>query len=81
MPSDKHKLIRLYIAKDLIYSLIKVASFRDVPFRQPTAVAPMLAYWFYQSLPLFSFVLHPFLPYCVGDNLGYARYGFSVRLG
>ena len=40
----------------------------------------MLASWFYQSLPLFSFVLHSFLPYCVDDNLRYAHYSFGVRL-
>ena len=45
----------------------------------PTAAAPMLASWFYQSLPLFSFVVHSFLHYCVDDDLRYARYGFSVR--
>jgi len=42
----------------------------------PTAAAPMLASWFYQSLPLFSFV---FLPNRVGDNSWYMHYGFSVR--
>ena len=38
----------------------------------------MLASWFYQSLPLFSFVLHSFLPYHVGDDLWYVHYDFSV---
>ena len=28
-----------------------------------------------------AFVLHSFLHYCVGDDLRYARYGFSARLG
>jgi len=41
----------------------------------PTAAAPVLASWFYQSLPLFSFVLHSFLPYRIGDNLRYVHYG------
>ena len=28
----------------------------------PTAAAPVLTSWVYQNLPLFSFVLHSFLP-------------------
>ena len=43
--------------------------------------APKLALWFYQSLPLFPFVLHSFLQCHVGGNLQYVHYGFSVRLG
>ena len=35
----------------------------------PTAAAPMLASWFYQSY--ISFVLHSFLYCCVGDDLQY----------
>jgi len=46
----------------------------------PTAAAPVLASWFYQSLPLFSFELHSFIDCCVGDDLQYARYGFGARL-
>jgi len=42
----------------------------------PTAAAPMLALWFYQRLPLFTYV-----HYRVGDQLQYAHYGFSVKLG
>ena len=45
----------------------------------PTAEVPMLASWFYQSLPLFSFVLYSFLHYRIGSNLWYAHHGFSVR--
>ena len=41
-----------------------------------TTAAPMLASWFYQSLSLFSFVLHSFLYYHVGGNL---HYGFSAE--
>ena len=36
---------------------------------------------FHQSLPLFSFVLYSFLHYCIGDDLRYMHYGFSMRLG
>ena len=46
----------------------------------PTAAALVLELWFYQSLPLVSFVLHSFLPYRIGDNLKDTCYGFSVRL-
>jgi len=41
----------------LISSLFKVASSRF----SPTAGAPMLASWLYQSLPLFSFVFRSLL--------------------
>ena len=47
----------------------------------PITAAPMLSSRFYQSLLLFSFVLHSFLLYHVGDELWYACYGFSARLG
>ena len=46
----------------------------------PTAAAPVLASWFYQNLPLFSFVLHSFLPYCIRDDLRYMHFGFGERL-
>ena len=35
-----------------------------------TAAAPTRASWFYRSLPLFSFVLHVFLHYCIGNDCG-----------
>jgi len=35
----------------------------------------VLASWFYRNLLLFSFVLHSFLPYHVGDDLRYTCYG------
>jgi len=38
----------------------------------PTTAAPMLASWFYQSLPFFSFVCYSFLHNCVRGNLQYA---------
>jgi len=47
----------------------------------PTAAAPMLSSWFYQSLPLFSFVLHSFLPYNIDDDLVHTCYGFVAWLG
>ena len=53
MPSDKRNLI-MAIATALISSLFNVA------LSAPTTAAPMLASWFYQSSPLFSFVLHSF---------------------
>jgi len=37
----------------------------------PTAAAPVLASWFYQSIPLFS----------LGDDLQYTCYGFGARPG
>ena len=42
-----------------------------VPWRSflPTKKAPVLASWFYWSLLLFSFALHSFLYYCVGNDL------------
>ena len=61
---------------DLIFALFNVASSRDVL----TAAAPMHASLFYQSLPLFLFVLHSFLHCRVGEDLWYARYGFGIRL-
>jgi len=75
MPSDKRNSI-MAVATGLISSLFNVASSGDVPF-SPTAAAPVLAS---QNLPLFSFVLHSFLPYHVGGDLWYAHYGFGVRL-
>ena len=64
MPSDKRNSITAK-ATGLIFALLDVASSQDVPFL-PTAAAPMFASWFNQSLPLFSFVLHSFLPYRIG---------------
>ena len=46
----------------------------------PTTAAPMLASLFYQSSPLFSFVLYSSFHYCIGDDLQYVRYVFNVRL-
>ena len=46
----------------------------------PTAVAPLLTSWFYQSLPFFSLVFHSFVKYCIGDSLLWMHYGFSERL-
>ena len=60
MPSVKH-ISEMAKATGLIFSLIFVALSQDVP-----AAAPMLASWFNQSLPLFSFVLHSFLLYRIG---------------
>ena len=60
MPSVKH-ISEMAKATGLIFSLIFVALSQDVP-----AAAPTLASWFNQSLPLFSFVLHSFLPYRIG---------------
>jgi len=45
-----------------------------------TAAAPKLTSWFYQSSPLFSFVLHSFLHCHIGDDLRYAHYGFNAKL-
>ena len=76
--SDKHNSI-MGIATGLISSLFNCYF---VPRRvfSPTAV-PVLESWFYQTLPLFSFMLHSFLPYHVGDNFWHARYGFGAGLG
>ena len=63
-------------ATGLSSSLFNVALSRDVPFHQLQQLQS-----FYQSLVLFSFVLHSFLPCHVGDDLRYARYGFGARLG
>jgi len=79
MPLDKRNSI-MAVATGLISSLFNVASSGDVPFRQLHAAAPVLASWFYQSSLLFFFVLHFLLPYRIGDDLQYARYGFGVRL-
>ena len=77
MLSDKHNSI-MGIATGLISSLFNCYF---VPRRvfSPTAV-PVLESRFYQSLPLFSFMLHSFLPYHVGDHLPYACYGFGADL-
>ena len=67
-------------AMSLIFALLNVTLSSDVPFNQPAAV-PKLASWFYQSLSLFSFVLHSILHCCVDDDLKYACYGFSASSG
>jgi len=66
MPSDKCYSI-MAIATGLIFFTKKHCLYVFLP----TAAAPMLASWFYQSLPLLSFVLHSFLHYCIGDDLRY----------
>jgi len=76
MPSDKRNLI-MAIATGLISSLFNVASFRDVPFHQPQQLQQLQ--WFYQKLPLFSFVLHSFLLLREGDDLRYVHYMALVR--
>jgi len=63
MPSDKHNLT-MTIATGLISLLINVTLSRDVPLCQPQQLLMV-----YQSLTLFSFVLHFLLPYHVGDDL------------
>jgi len=78
MPLDKRNLITA-IATVLISSLFNVASSRDVPFCQLQQLH-CLHHGSTKALPLFSFVLHSFLLFRVGDNLRYARYGFGMRL-
>ena len=76
MPSDKCNSITAKLWPWFLHSSTRCF----VPRRafSPTAAAPMLASWFYQSLPLFSFVLHYFLHYRIGNNLQYS--GFHGRL-
>ena len=57
------------IATGLIPSLINVKMYLFTN----GSIPPML-------LPKVTFVLHSFLHYRIGDDLWYARYGFSVRL-
>jgi len=58
MLSDKRNLI-MAIDTTLISSLFNIALPGDMPFL-PTAAAPMLASWFYQSSPLLSLYSIPF---------------------
>jgi len=54
--------------RNLIMAIIHMLDFFTNQFRfilRSAAAAPMLASWFYQSLSLFSFVLHSFFHYCV----------------
>ena len=74
MPSDKCNSI-MAIDFFTVPSLISKTAFLS------TTAASMLASWFYQSLPLFSFVFRSLLHYHIGDLLQYACYGFSVNLG
>ena len=73
MPSDKHNS-RTAWARDLISSLINVASSRDVPFHQP-----QLLQCLYQGatfdLPYISSQPRSYW----GDDLRYTRNGFSTR--
>ena len=78
MPSDKCNSI-MAVATGLIFHCSMLLVLRHAFL--PTTAAPMLASWFYQSLPLFSFVLHSFLQHRKGDDLRYVHYGFSTRLG
>jgi len=58
MHSDKHN-------SEMVKATGLISSCRFVPrcALSPNAAAPMLASWFYQSLPLLSFALHSFLHY------------------
>ena len=74
MPSDKRNLI-MAVPTGLISLLLNFSLHLFT-----TAAAPTLASWFYQSLPLFSFVLHLFLHHHVDDDLQFMCYGFSVSV-
>jgi len=66
MPSDKRNWITAGYGLDIFtvqHCFIPRCAFL------PTAAAPMLASWFYQSLPLFSFIVHSLFHYRVGDDL------------
>ena len=54
------------IATGLIFSLFNVTSSQDVSFRQPQQLQCLHHDSMYQSLPLFFFMLHSFLAYCIG---------------
>ena len=71
MPSDKCNSITAK-AMGLSFIPFNINSFGDVPFRLPKHFES----WFYQSLPLFSFVLHSFLNNCVGND---SQYGFGAQ--
>ena len=75
MPSDKCSLITA-IATASISSLFNIASSGNVPFCQPQQLQ-CLHHGFTTK---FTFVLHSFLPYRIGDDLQYTHYGFSARL-
>ena len=80
--SDKCNLV-MALAADLIFFTDQPrmgATDRDMPFYR-TSATPMLASWFYQSLPLFSSILLSFLHYGTGDDLRYTHHGFSAILG
>ena len=79
MPSDKYNSI-MAIAAGLIFFTVQCCFVPRCAYL-PTAAAPVLASWFYRNLPLFSFVLHSFLPHHIDDDLRYAHYGFGMRLG
>ena len=77
IPSDKCNSITTKVT-GLISSLHVQRHFIPRCAFSPTAAAPMLASWFYQSLPLFSF---SFLHYHVGDDLPVAPlHGFVEDL-
>ena len=75
MPLDKHNSIKA-MATGLISSLFNVTLSRDVPFCQPLLVNGSTKA--YLCSPLFSI---PFSSTAQVNNLWYARYGFSARLG
>jgi len=77
MLSSKHNSI-MAITTGLISSLFNVASSEDMSFVNRSCSNACIL-----ILPKLTFVillLHFFLPYHIGDNLWYARYGFSVRV-
>ena len=70
--SDKCNLV-MALAADLIFFTDQPrmgATDRDMPFYR-TSATPMLASWFYQSLPLF------FLIFRIGDNLPSCKWQFA----
>ena len=79
MPSAKHNSTIDNATRLILFTL----RCRFVPRHAflPTTVATMFASWFYQSLPLFSFVLHYILHYSIGDNLQHKCHDFYARVG
>ena len=64
MPSDKCNLIMTIYSSRLDFFTVQCRFSWRCAFL-PTAAAPMLALWFNQNLPVFSFVLHSFFHYCI----------------
>jgi len=67
MPSDKRNLIMARYSCRLHFFTVQRCFVQRRAF-SPITAALMLASWFYQNSPLFSFALHSFLSYRIGDD-------------